>query len=186
MSREVPKAKYPRGKLILAVVKDALYDWVKKELQGQVDGTSIIWRDQSQPLPSRPCVAMKIVSGPHRVGFQDNLGIDENGKTGAGGQRTLVVSMQVFGNTQMQGTQPAAQVAIDLNASLSKPSVLAQLRSKGVAIQNQGEVTNLTDVEETQYEERAEFSVMLGVAENVVDDPGYFDDVGPIGSTVNN
>ena len=175
-----------KGKLILASVKDALYDWCKKEMEGVVEGNSIIWRDQSQPLPQRPCVTLKITSGPQRTGFGDNLQVDSvTGKTWVGGQRVLVVSVQVFGNADMLDAEPADQIANDLNASLSKPSVLAQLRKAGIGILNQGEVTNLTDIEETEFEERAEFSAMLSVAENQVDDPGYFDEIGPITGTEN-
>ncbi len=175
----------PKGKLLLENIKDALYDWIKKQTDGVIDQESILFRDQSQPLPTRPCVAMKITSGPMRTGYQDNLGIDDaTGKMSIGGQRVLILSVQVFGNTKMH--KPLAdQLTADLNASLSKPSVLDQLRRAGIAVFNQGEVTNLTDLEETEFEERAEFSVMLGVAENQVDDPGYFTSVGAIGETIN-
>lgn len=175
----------PKGKLLIDSIKDTIYDWVKKRTEGIIDQESILFRDQSQPLPPRPCVAMKITTGPMRTGFQDNLGIDDaTGKTSVGGQRVLVLSVQVFGNTKVHAPL-AEQLTADLNASLSLPSVLALLRKGGIAVFNQGEVTNLTDIEETEYEERAEFSVMLGVAENQVDDPGYFTSVGVVESTIN-
>jgi hypothetical protein len=177
--------KYPPGKLILADVRKAIYNWVKRETEGQVESTSIIWRDQGEPLPPRPAVALKITSGPLRTGYSDNLGVNQTtGKTTVGGQRVLVVSVQLFGSRSDPGSPRVDQVAADLNASLSKPAVLLELRKSGVAVFNQGEVTNLSDVEETEFEERAEFSVMLGVAENQVDDPGYFTEIGPIGATI--
>ena len=88
----------------------------------------------------------------------------------------MVVSVQIFGNTQIHRPM-AYQLAIDLNASLSKITVLDRLRSSGVAVFNQGEVDNITALEETEFEERAAFDVLLGVAENVVDDPGIIEHV---------
>ena len=179
------KTKPPPGKLLLEDLKDAIYDWIKKRTEGIIEQESILFRDQSQPLPPRPCVAMKFTSGPQRTGYQDNLVTDAvTGKTSTGGQRTMVLSVQVFGNTKVHSPM-AEQLANDLNASLSLQSVLMDLRKARIAVFNQGEVTNLTEIEESEYEERYEFSVMLGVPENQVDDPGYFTSVGPIAETIN-
>jgi hypothetical protein len=165
-----------KGKLIIAAVKKALYDWVRTQCAGDIPQNQILWRDQSEPLPPRPCVTLRITSGPQRVGYQDNIQPQADGRLNMGGQRTMIVSVQVFGNLKVHRPM-AYQLAADLNASLSKQTVLMELRRSGVAIQNQGEVTNLTDLEESEFEERAEFSMQLGVAENVLDDPGTIENV---------
>lgn len=161
-------------KLSLAAIQRALYSWVKNECDGVIPGEQIVWRNQSEPLPPRPCVTMKIISGPRRVGYSDNVQYLSGDRFMVGGQREMTVSIQVFGNTQIH--RPiASQLTADLNASLSKQTVLDRLRAAGVAVFNQGEVSNITALEETEFEERAEFDVLLGIAENVVDDPGIIE-----------
>ena len=91
-----------------------------------------------------------------------------------GGQRTLTVSLQVFGNTQVHKPM-AYQLAFDLHSSLSKLTVQDLLRAGGVAIQQRGDPTNITALEETEYEERAQFDIVFGVAQNIVDDPGIIE-----------
>jgi len=160
-------------KLKLVEVQKTIYSWIKNELSGSIPPEQIIWRQQSEPLPPRPCVTMKITGGPSRVGFNDNAVYDTAGRFKIGGQRTMVVSIQIFGDSRLN--PKAYQVAIDLNASLEKMTVLDRLRSGGVAAQLKGDVTNLTALEETEYEERAQFDVTLGVAENITDEPGIIE-----------
>ena len=164
------------NKLSLAAVKLALYHWVKRECESVIPADQIVWRNQSEPMPPRPCVTMKITSGPKRTGYSDNVTYLSGDNYIVGGQREMVVSVQIFGNTQIHKPM-AYQLAIDLNASLSKVTVLDRLRASGVAVFNQGEVDNITALEETEFEERAAFDVLLGVAENVVDDPGIIEHV---------
>lgn len=161
-----------KSKLLLVSVQSALYDWVQRELEGQVPPEHIIWRQHSEALPARPCVAMKITSGPKRVGFTDNVSYDVGNRFDIGGQREMVLSVQVFGSTRVAAPM-AYQIGIDLSSSLDKLTVLDRLRSFGIAIQGKGGVENLSALEETEFEERSQFDVDLGVAENIVDEPGY-------------
>lgn len=95
----------------------------------------------------------------------------------------MTVSIQVFGSTKV--LRPMAyQLALDLNSSLSLQTVLDHLRTGGVSVYQQGDPQNLTALEETEYEERAGFDVLFGVAQNIVDDPGVIEHVGPIDQTI--
>ena len=161
-------------KLNIAKIQKALYDWIKSETDGVIPQDQIVWRNQSEPLPTRPCVSMKIISGPKRTGYQDNTVMASDTAIMIGGQREMTVSIQVFGNRMIH--RPLSnQMALDLNSSLSKSSVLDRLSASGVAVCNQGEVTNLTALEETEYEERAGFDVLLSVAENITDETGFIE-----------
>jgi hypothetical protein len=167
----------PAPQLSLVQVQDALYTWISTELKQSIDPGSSIWREQSQALPPRPCVTMKITDGPQRTGYGDNVqylndGLRKNFKIG--GQRLMTCSIQIFGSTIIR--QPGAyQSALRLNASLSRLTVLDRLRSAGIAVLKQGDVLNITELEETEYEERAQFDVQLCVAENMTDDPGIIE-----------
>jgi hypothetical protein len=159
--------------LKIASIQRTLYNWMVRETDGVIDKESIIWRDGSEALPPRPCVTMKIVSGPQRVGLQDNLTYISGNQFNIGGQRVMVLSVQIFGNRQIGPM--AYQLGLDLNSGLSKLTVLDHLRAGGIAVQGQGQVNNITALEESEYEERAQFDVTLGVAQNVVDDPGIIE-----------
>lgn len=165
-----------RGSLRLVDFKKAIYNWIRQETEGVISSNQIAWRDQSEPLPPRPCVTMKITSGPTRTGYQDNAQFI-GGSTGTqfkiGGQRSMIVSIQVFGNSSIE--PKALQLALDLNESLSKMTTLDYLRGAGIAIWKQGDPQNITGLEESEYEERAQFDVQVGVAENIVDDPGIIE-----------
>lgn len=171
-----------QGGLQIDTIKAGIYKWARSVLALEIADDHIIWREQSQELPSRPCVTFKIVDGPRRTGYQDNTVYNGDispgvfGKFNVGGQRVMTISCQVFGTSQIPaGQNPgpnAMQVATDLNASLSRQTVLDGLSGSGIAIWNQGEVSNITAIEETEYEERAQFDMTIGVAENITDDPG--------------
>lgn len=172
--------QYPIGTISFDLVKKAIYNWVSKQVKGLKDPeVAVIWRNQSEPLPQRPCVAMKIVSGPTRTGYGDNLMAipnDDLNRFVIGGQRTMIVSVQIFGSTKVH--RPLAlQLALDLNSSLSKLTVLEDLRAGGLAVQRQGDPVNITELEESEYEERAQFDVLFGLAQNVLDDPGIITEV---------
>lgn len=178
--------QYPVGSLILVNIQKSIYTWVRNRVSAVIPQDQIIWRNQSEPLPPRPCVTMKITDGPRRTGYQDNM-VFIGGSTGTkynvGGQRLMTVSFQIFGNTKIHRPM-AYQLAVDLNSSLSLQTVLDSLRGGGISVLTQGEPINITALEETEYEERAQFDVLFGLAQNVVDDPGIIEHVGPITKNV--
>lgn len=163
--------------LSLARIKEAVYNWITNETDDVLEEGHVIWRNQSEPLPGRPCVTMKITDGPRRVGYGDSMTYVKGNRFNIGGQREMTVSIQVYGNSQITDKPKASQIALDLNSSLSKPSVLAGLRAAGLAVQRQGDPSNISALEETEYEERAQFDVLFGLAQNVLDDPGTIEKV---------
>lgn len=161
-------------KLKIDSIKAAIFGWVSHVVGTQVPEGRVVWRNQSQPLPPRPCVALKIEGGPVRTGFSDSIMFFGGTEYLYAGQRKMTVSVEVFGSLRVERPR-AFQLALDLNSSLSLESVLERLRARGVAVFDQGEVLNLTELEETEYEERAEFTVTLGVAENQIENPGIIE-----------
>jgi hypothetical protein len=164
---------YPAGSLNLELIQDALYDWVATVTEGvfQDDEEHILWRNQSQPLLARPCITLKIIDGPRPVGRNANEFSAASGnimKLGVGIQQEMTLSVQVFGNVNIHRPM-AHQLAIDLNSSLIRQSILDQLKIGGVSVQEVGKPRNLTALEETEYEERAGFELSLGLTQNMTD-----------------
>lgn len=171
-------SKYPVGTLNIAAVQDALYDWIKEVTKGVLtDGGEIIWRNQSEPLPPRPCVTLKLIDGPRPIARNGSLFFNtKRAPFTVGIQMEATLSIQVFGNTRVH--RPVAnQLLLDINSSLLRQSVLDDLKMAGIAIQGVGSPRNLTAIEETEYEERAGMDISLGLAQNVSDKPGVIETI---------
>jgi hypothetical protein len=178
---------YPAGTLNLVLIQDALYDWVRDITQGVFpEGEEHIqWMNQSRPLQARPCVTLKIIDGPRPIARSGNLFFNpiagqplskQTNPFTVGIQQEATLSVQVFGNTDVH--RPLAmQLACDLNSSLIRQSVLDKLKSAGISVQEVGKPRNLTALEESEYEERAGFELLLGLAQNMKDQPGIIETV---------
>lgn len=164
--------RYPQGKLELARIQDAIYDWIKRETAGVLEEDRIVWVYQTQPLPPRPCIALNIQDGPKALGTQDNYTYESQDKFfNVGGQREMTVSIKAFGN-RMIARPLAYQMCLDLHSSLSKLTNLDILRAAGISIMQRGNPDNTTELEESEYEDRAQFEITIGVAQNYRDEPG--------------
>lgn len=170
---------YPAGSLDIEKVKDGIFEWVSLVLAGVIPNEQVIWRNQSEALPARPCVAMKIIDGPRPVGRNASQFIGEVSSVGI--QQEMTLSIQVFGNPKLP--RPSAiQMAIDLNSSLIRQTILDKLKASGIAIQQVGDPRNLTALEESRYEERMGFEVLMGLVQNITDDPGTISTVNITGT----
>jgi hypothetical protein len=148
----------------LSAIQAAIFQWVTSELSGE----TVVWADQAAPRPARPFVTLKL-RGPFR-----DLGGDEIRHTGTEGafeivgHRRFTVSVQTVGGN----VAVAQQLAIDLNTSLGKPSVLAALRAANISVSDEGDVQNLTAFLDTQFEARFAFDVSILVVSSSGDNLG--------------
>lgn len=178
---------YPAGSLDIEAVKLGIFQWVQEVTQGIIGPDRIIWRDQSQPLPKRPCVTMKIIDGPTPTDRNASLFFgpkpgqtpvtdNQSPSFNYGIQMEMTVSIQVFGNSKIPSPR-ALQLSLDLNSSLIRQSILDKLKKSGVSIQGRGRVKNLTALEESEYEERAGFDIEMGLVQNISDQPGTIEKI---------
>lgn len=166
------------GTLNLAAVEDALYDWAYNIAKGGLNkDVQVFWKDQGEQLPARPCVALKFIYGPAPTDRDPNVFLGTvSGPTTFGMQQEGILSVQVFGNTQV--CKPLAhQLALDLNSSLMLQSVRDKLKQGGVSIQGLGKVQLMSALEESKYEERAGFEVELGLVQNISETVGTIETV---------
>lgn len=169
---------FPAGSFNLEKTKDAIWFWVQSVAASRIQDSQIIWRDQSEPLPKRPCITLKIIDGPSPIARNGNLMPlqSSNGPYTVGIQLEMVVSVQIFGDTRA-GKSLALQLSMDLNSSLIRQTILDKLQLSQVAVQEVGKVRNLSALEESQYEERAGFEVGFGCVQNITDQPGFIETV---------
>lgn len=165
------------GQLDLVQIQDAIYDWVNSVMKVDLEGLQIVWRDQSEAIPPRPFVSLKLIYGPAPTDRDGSIYPGGKGEPdNIGMQMEATLSVQVFGNTQIH--RPVAyQLAVDLNSSLLRPSVRTALKRGGVSIQGLGKPQNLSALEESKFEERAGFDIELGMVQNVLDQPGEIEEV---------
>lgn len=169
------------GSLQLDPIQNALYDWVRRTISGLIPDENIVWRQQGQAFPLRPCVTLKIIDGPRNVGRSGNLSEGAGTKFGVGVQAVMTISVQVFGSTRIHRPM-AYQSVIELHSSTMDPEVLSRLSRAGISVQDRGDPVNLTELVETEYEERAGFDLLIGVAQNIVSDPGTIQTVNVAGT----
>lgn len=169
--------RYPAGSLDLAKIQAAIYNWIYNVSQGVLsDGGEIIWRNQSEPLPPRPCVTLKLIDGPKPIARNASTFLNPDGSQNVAVQQEATLSIQIFGNTRVHRPM-AYQLAVDLNSSLMRQTILDGLKQAGIGIQQVGAPRNLTALEETEYEERAGFEIVMGLVQNIFDEPSTIETI---------
>lgn len=147
-------------------LKFAIYEWLSSEL-----GITVIYADQNAPRPDKPYATIRIISENKLGGNDEGATVDDDGIQSFCGQREAAVSLNIYGEDAFDSMKLA------LN-SLSKPSILEDFfYNDDIAILNKGDILNLTDVLETEFEERAQMDLLVGYAEEYTDDVGYIETV---------
>lgn len=153
----------------IAAIRSEIYVWASQEAAPAI----VVWADQAAPRPPRPYVTLRL-TGPRRVS-----GHDEARYTGSGeifdhvGHRELTLEVQAIAEDQIQ----AHDLAIKLNNSLSRVGVSAALYSVGVSISDEGDVKNITIMQDTTYESRYAFDATLLTVAQISEDLGAIETV---------
>lgn len=133
--------------MAFADIRQAIYNWVKVE-----SDLTVIWKDQSEARPPRPYIALKLISGPRKVGHDDLrqgiVGVEVHG------QRHWTCSIDVIGAGAMD-------MISQLQTSLEDPEVLAGLRARGLAVIKSEDAVDLTTPLDTGFETRAKMDVLF-------------------------
>lgn len=155
----------------VAPIRSALYNWIKEELKDTAVGPEkIIWLDQDAPRPTRPFVGMRILSGPNQVGDDEERSVSE-GVVNVTGNRTITFTASVYG-------EDSFVIACQLQASLSKRTVLGSLYSKGgLSLVHREDLQNVTTKLDTKNESRFEFDTIFGCVSSVTDEVGVIESV---------
>lgn len=153
-------------------IRDALYTWVES-----VEGSRpVVWADQDAPRPMGPFTSLRLNTRT-KVGHDFVGHATDEGEISVRGNREIVLEVQTFGENALSRAEA-------LRTSLSMPTVWGALSSTaGIAVLWEGDVQNISELEESRYEERGTFDVRLRVAENVTDTPGVIKHV-EMGGTI--
>lgn len=141
----------------------ALIKWSKTVGATISANVQSVWEASRAPQPDLPYISLDMIAGPSRIGH-DELRIDPlTGKTQSAGMRYYTLSINVHGDT-------ANEIASELQSSLELPSIQEELSKSGIAVVDIGDVRILDNLQETDWEGRAQFDFQFAVSKNKVDD----------------
>lgn len=159
-----------------AQILQSLRTWFKRE-----SGLNVIIADQGTPRPARPYASIRFVVAGQRLGNSvdetriafipavlDNPGTPLVNEARAAyheatttGMRSATASLNIFG--------PSAQsLMAKVRDSLDRPDVIEEFDIAEISHIGEGNIQDLTALEETEYLERAQMDLNIGfVAESV-------------------
>ena len=145
----------------LKTIRDAIFDWVRdyslSNCFPSLVENHILWADQDGHQPKPPYIALKIISGPTKIGSMDEMFMDETTNTlKVDGLRTITLNIEVFGSD-------ALEITTRLEASLQFPQVAEYFRARDMSAYDNSGITDVTELLETIYEQRASMDVFFYV-----------------------
>jgi hypothetical protein len=148
-----------------ATIEAAVVTWLS-------DATSktVILANQGTPRPARPYLTV-LISSVRTVGGEDARAISAVGVQTIYGDREVSVSVQAFGAGALDLARAAA-------LALNKETVRQKLATSGLCPSGITPiVAELTELLETDFEERAQFDAVLALGETYTDTVGLIEHV---------
>lgn len=162
--------------LDFAAIENAIHAWAVQA--SGLGAAKVIWANQHLGQRARPFVTLRLL-GIERIGH-DALVQSYDGAAAPGqevtlavdGRRTLVVGVQAF-STSVVGAGTAREIASRIQTALSLPGTQAGLRAAGLAVLNEGRITDIPELVETRWESRASFDVRFHCTDSATEKTGF-------------
>lgn len=139
-------------------ISNAIYDWITG-----VTGVKAIFSMQDGPVPPKPYIEINVLTGPMKLGGQDDLRRDGEEFT-LTGPRNLMCSINVHG-------AEAFDILSKAHDSLDDPAVIDSLEAAGLTVIDEGNPTDLSELQETHFETRFQMDVEFGLASDYKVEP---------------
>lgn len=128
--------------------------------------------------PPKPYVTLKIISGPRKLGLDDELR-QEGDKFYLVGQRAYTLSIKSFGTDFIDGLE-------DLSTCLDDPDYWEALKEEAdIAVTDRGDVSDISAKLETGFEKRATLDIIFNSSNNKITNIGPIESVEVTGSLKN-
>ena len=149
-------------------VKTNLYTWAVSVVP---IGMPVIFWEPNAPRPLIPYITLFLnsilaVNQDWTANEADVLGEVE-----MKGDRQFTLSIQAYG-----GTDPLT-VLENIRSSLQKVSVLDTLRTNGIVFYESLNISDISDLIDSQYEKRASMDILFAIGQVYSDTTGYFDNI---------
>lgn len=132
-------------------IDDSLYDWV-----ALYAGIAIIWAEDNGVKPDLPYITLRrsTLTG---IGHEFISSPDDNGKAKISGDRDMVLNFQCFGSNAFGRLE-------DLWSVRLIPASQEMLIASGLSLIDKYVLTNLTGLNDTEFEERAQMDLLFRFA----------------------
>jgi len=157
-----------------AAIENALRTWLVTEL-----AIEVIMAEQAAPRPATPYATISL-GNPRTVGLDDAGALTDPGAPAYAsramrGDRIITTSIQVFGAGAMDYIRAASN-------ALNKEATKDALSAAGVAPVDIGTLTDLTELLETEFEDRAGLEVEFVFADEYTDTVPLVEHVTAVGT----
>lgn len=142
---------------------------------------TVVKSGQNTVRPKPPFVSYKMITGMIKLGSFDELYVNKTDNLyHLKGQRQFTVLFEATG-TPTDGTLASIVRATDIigeiQFALNKPNTTSFFLGLDLAIQEENEITDITELLETEYEPRATLSIIFRTAIDEEVDPGTIETV---------
>ena len=145
----VARAYITDGDYLFSDQRQGLFDWLSA-----VTGITTIWKRPNAPRPARPFVTLEMMA-PEGVNMDYHSSPDDAGDETITGNHEFTVNAEIFGLASPGGDNPAHTLAKQIGSSLQKRSVLDSLKSAGLAPFDTPNVTDLSQIDNVDFQSRA-------------------------------
>jgi hypothetical protein len=163
------------------IAEDAIFEWF-----AGATGIDVIWSDQDVPQPPWPYGTLKIISGPDRIGGEDNIRRSTD-MTKAGeevqlehnGPRHILVSCQVIQgppNTHNPDLH-ARHLASAAHAALSLGSINQAFIVAGLAVVDIEAITDIDTEVGGEWTTRSVFDVTFAYTSSINERVGFVENI---------
>lgn len=128
----------------------ALFAWLQSE-----SGLTVIKANQKGPRPARPYVSLNFINPSSEMGGDDQYTTDPStGVVTTAGPRSAQASVNIFG-------PDSVDMLAKVRDSLQRPDVIDAFDASGITILDTSNINDLTEQQETIYEERGQVDITL-------------------------
>lgn len=142
-------------------VEQAWFEFVRDNTS--TVGLTVLFARERGPRPDKPFVTLNFIAGPDPLFDFDEVRRNvAREKFEIAGMRKYTVSIQAFGDC-------AVSILEELQIKLESPNVVSTFRQSDadIAVVGRGSITNVSELMETGYEERASMDVTFNSAKQI-------------------
>lgn len=147
-------------------IYQVLFDWLKAESGiAVIKVNPVAGPTGKAPRPARPYASLRFLNPSDRLGASvDQQSVTMPAKTvSTEGMRKAVASINIFG-------QNAIDTLAKVRDSLDRPDVIETFEAAGITHLEDSQINDLTELQETMYEERGQMDLTVAfVASSEVD-----------------
>jgi len=162
-------------------IQKTIWTWAYE--QAGLSGDKVIWESANAPRPARPYVSLNFSTiarfGDIDVTDTDNLGIRQ---ILANNYWTLVINS--FGTNDASKID-AQDMLETLKLSLKKDSVVLYLNDNFISVVNSLNITNISQIMGSGYEQRSAMDIILYIVTAIDDDVGLIEHIAMEGKFLN-